>query len=66
MDAGKIEISRTKVNVFEVKALYIHLLYGMDKQMIINLRKKLKELEKYEGVKVGSMEEASTDGNWEF
>lgn len=66
MDAGKIEISRTKVNVFEAKALYIHMLYGMDKQLIINLRKKLKELEKYEGLKVGSMEEASTDGNWEF
>lgn len=66
MDAGKIEVSRTKVNVFEVKALYIHILNGMDKQLIINLRKKLKELEKYEGVKVGSMEEASTDGNWEF
>ncbi len=66
MDAGKIEISKTKVNVFEVKALYIHILFDMDKQMIINLRKKLKELEKYEGLKVGSMEEASTDGNWEF
>jgi hypothetical protein len=66
MDAGKIEISRTKVNVFEVKALYIHILNGMDKQLIINLRKKLKELEKYQGLKVGSMEEASTDGNWEF
>lgn len=66
LDAGKIEISRTKVNVFEAKALYIHMLYGMDKQLIINLRKKLKELEKYEGLKVGSMEEPSTDGNWEF
>jgi hypothetical protein len=64
--AGKIEISKTKVNVFEVKALYIHILKGLDKQLIINLRKKLKELEKYEGLKVGSMEEASTDGNWEF
>lgn len=66
LNAGKIEISRTKVNVFEAKALYIHILYGMDKQMIINLRKKLKELDKYEGMKVGSMDEASTDGNWEF
>jgi len=64
--AGKIEISRTKVNVFEVKALYIHVLNGMDKQMIVNLRKKLRELDKFEGLKVGSMEEASTDGNWEF
>ena len=66
LDAGKIEISRTKVNVFEAKALYVHMLYGMDNQLIINLRKKLRELDKYEGMKVGSMEEASTDGNWEF
>ena len=66
MDAGKIEVSKTMVNVFEVKAHYKYILTGLDKQLIINLRKKLKELEKYEGLKVGSMEEASTDGNWEF
>jgi len=66
LDAGAIEISRTKVNVFEAKALYIHILQGMDNQLIVNLRKKLRELEKYEGLKVGSMDEASTDGNWEF
>lgn len=66
MDAGRIEISKTQVNVFEVKAHYIYVLHGMDEQLIINLRKKLKELEKYEGLKVGSMVEASTDGNWEF
>lgn len=66
LDAGKIKISATSVNVFEAKALYIHFLQGMDKQMIINLRKKLNELDKYEGLKVGSMEEATTDGNWEF
>ncbi len=66
LDAGKIKISATRVNVFEAKALYIHILHDMDRQMIINLRKKLKELDKYEGMKVGSMDEASTDGNWEF
>ncbi len=66
MEAGKIEISKTMVDVFEVKAHYKYILHGMDRQSIINLRKKLKELEKYEGLKVGSMNEASTDGNWEF
>lgn len=66
LNAGKIEISKTHVNVFEVKAHYNDILFGMDKQLITNTIKKLKDLEKYEGLKVGSMEEASTDGNWEF
>jgi hypothetical protein len=66
MDAGVIEISKIKVNVFEVKALYKHILNKMDKQLLRNLLKRQKEYEKFEGRKVGSMKEASTDGNWEF
>ncbi len=66
LDAGKIEISKTQVNVFEVSAMYKDILKDMDEQLIRNLLKKLSELEKFEGLKVGSMLEASIDGNWEF
>jgi hypothetical protein len=66
LDADVIERSKVKINVFEVRALYSHLLIGMDEQLIINLLKKLEELERFKGIKVGSLIEASTDGNWEF
>jgi hypothetical protein len=66
MDAGSIEISSTIVNVFEVKALYKDILLKMDEQLLRNLLKKQRDSNKFEGIKVGSMKEASTDGNWEF
>lgn len=66
MGADVIQRSGVKINVFEVSALYTDLLLGMDNQLILNLIKKRKELERFEGLKVGSMTEASTDGNWEF
>ncbi|MBC34728.1 MAG: hypothetical protein CL663_01605 [Bacteroidetes bacterium] len=66
IDADVIERSKVKINVFEVSALYKDFLVGLDEQLIRNLLKKREELEKFEGLRVGSMTEASTDGNWEF
>ena len=66
MNAGEIEQGRVKVNVFEISALYEYFLKGLDKQLIINLKKSKKEIERFPGLKLGSMTEASTDGNWEF
>lgn len=65
MAAGNIERAGLKVSVFEVKAHYKTYLKGMDKQLIINLIKSKEDIERYPGLKVGSMEEPSTDGNWE-
>jgi len=63
--AGEIERGGIKVSVFEVKAPYKAYLKGLDKQLIINLVKAKQDIERYPGLKVGSMEEPSTDGNWE-
>lgn len=65
IDAGVIEKGGVKVNVFEVKAPYADFLADLDEQMMINLIASREQLERYEGIKVGSMVEASTDGNWE-
>ncbi|MBU2651526.1 MAG: hypothetical protein KKA81_11370 [Bacteroidetes bacterium] len=65
MDAGKIESGGITVNVFEVTALYSDFLKGLDEQLIRNLIKSKEDIDKYPGMKVGSMLEASTDGNWE-
>ncbi len=64
--AGTINRSSVKINVFEISAFSKDFLLGMDDQLILNLIRKNKELERFQGLKVGSMTEASTDGNWEF
>ncbi len=65
MNAGVIERSGMDVNVFEAVAPYTAYLKGMDEQTINNLIAKQEDIEKYAGLKVGSMAEPSTDGNWE-
>jgi len=65
LKAGVIKKGGIKVNVFEAKAPYTTFLKGMNKQLIINLEASRKELKKYPGLKVGSMTEPTTDGNWE-
>ncbi|OYT16141.1 MAG: hypothetical protein B7C24_09280 [Bacteroidetes bacterium 4572_77] len=64
LDAGVITRGGLPVHVFESSADYKTILKGMDNQLIINLNKQLDEMNKYSGLKVGSMSEASTEGNW--
>lgn len=67
MGAGELETeSRVIVQVFEAKAPFKDFLEDMDKQMLINLIDETKMLNRYPGVKVGSLTEATNDaGNWE-
>ena len=65
LDAGEVEKGGLSVHVFEASAHYNEILKGMDKQSIINLIKARKDIDKFPGLKVGSMLEPSTDGNWE-
>ena len=52
------------VQVFESQSHYKVMLKGLDNQLIINLIKKVEEMNRYAGLKVGSLTEASTEGNW--
>ena len=65
LDAGIIEKGGVDVNVFEASVHYKVYLNGLDEQKVINLIASKEQIEKYAGLKVGSMTEASTDGNWE-
>jgi len=65
MQADFIERSNVKVPVFEVKVPNLVFLKGLDEQMILNLNDKQETNNLYPGLKVGSLIEASTDGNWE-
>ncbi len=58
--------SGVDVPVFEAKVLNDTYLKGLEKQEIINLNDKTLKLEKFPGLKVGSLEEANNSaGNWE-
>jgi len=63
--AGEIDRGGIKVSVYEIKAPYSTYMKGLDRQLVTNLRKSKEDIERYPGLKVGSMEEPSTDGNWE-
>ncbi|MBA7529302.1 hypothetical protein ES705_21498 [subsurface metagenome] len=67
MAAGEVETgSQVKVKVFEAYALYDTLFKGMDKQEVINYKDERYKLIKFNGVKVGSLTEATNNaGNWE-
>jgi hypothetical protein len=63
--AGAVDRGGIKVGVYEIKAQYSIFLKGLDRQLVINLIKSKEDIDKYPGLKLGSMEEPSTDGNWE-
>ncbi len=65
LEAGVIEKGGVQVNVFEATVHYGKLLKGLNEQMVANLIASKEQIERYPGLKVGSMTEASTDGNWE-
>lgn len=58
--------SGVTVPVFECKAPYKDFLHDLDKQELINLIDERKGLNKYPGIKVGALDQATNDaGNWE-
>ena len=65
LQAGYIMRGGLKVAVFEAKTPYKSYLWDLDPQRVNNLRAEQEDLDKYAGLKVGSMDEPSTSGNWE-
>ena len=65
LQAGYITRGGLKVAVFEAKTPYNVYLWDLDQQRVNNLRAEQEDLEKYAGLKVGSMDEPSLNGNWE-
>lgn len=65
LQAGFITRGGLKVAVFEAKTPFTVYLWDLDSQRVNNLRAEQEDLEKYPGLKVGSMDEPSLNGNWE-
>ncbi len=54
------------VKVFEAGVKYDDYLGDLDKQLVVNLKDKAEKLEKYPGLRVGSLTEINNNaGNWE-
>lgn len=65
LEAGVIKRNGIDIPVFEARTPYEVYLNGLDQQRILNAKAEKESINRYAGMKVGSMEEASTDGNWE-
>jgi len=65
LQADTIKKGGVEVDVVEVKAHYKTFLKGLDRQLVINQIKTKEDIDKYPGLKFGSLKEPSTDGNWE-
>jgi hypothetical protein len=63
--ASSVNKGNIQVPVFEVLAPYDSYINDMDEQLVRNLNVKAKDMDRYPGIKLGSLNEPSTDGNWE-
>lgn len=65
MKADKVDKGGVIVSVLEIQVPYEYYTFDMDQQDVLNLRERQKAINRYPGLKLGSLTEATTDGNWE-
>ena len=66
MESAIKMVSGVPVPLFEARVPWKSLLKGMDKQLIINLNAESRDLNRYEGLQVGSITAPNNNaGNWE-
>ena len=66
MESAVKMVSGVPVPLFEARVPWKALLKGMDKQLIINLNAESRDLNRYEGLQVGSITAPNNNaGNWE-
>lgn len=65
MKVDRIDKGGTIVSVIEILVPYEYYLSDLSKQDVLNLAERQKGINRYPGIKMGSLTEASTDGNWE-
>ncbi|MBI9053497.1 MAG: hypothetical protein JEY96_06735 [Bacteroidales bacterium] len=66
MATADLNVSKLNVNVFEAKVHNDILLFDLDRQLVVNLNDKMKNMNNYPGVKVGDVVEPNNNaGNWE-
>lgn len=61
----KVDKGGVLVSVLEILVPYEYYMYDLDKQDVLNLSDLQKKMNRFPGIKMGSLTEASLDGNWE-
>lgn len=62
---SKIDKGGVSVSVIEIQVPYEYYLFDLDKQDVLNLTARQQGLNRFPGIKMGSLIESTTDGNWE-
>ncbi len=63
--AGEITSGGAKIATFQMGVLWDDLLPDLDRQLVVNTKEYSKKKSGYEGLRIGKIDEASTDGNWQ-
>lgn len=65
MKTDRIDKGGVLVSVIEILVPYEYYLFDLDQQDVVNLKERQERINRFPGLKIGSLTEASTDGNWE-
>ncbi len=65
IDAGTVSIGGSSLPTFQISVTWDVLLDGLDAQLIQNSKESSNTKTGFEGIRVGKIDEASTEGNWE-
>jgi hypothetical protein len=65
MSTDKVDKGGVMVPVIEILVPYEYYLSDLSKQDVVNLESNQKIMNRYPGIRMGSLTEATTDGNWE-
>lgn len=65
MNTAKVDKGGVLVPVIEILVPYEYYMSDLPQQDVINLEAAQKTMNKYPGIRMGSLIEATTDGNWE-
>lgn len=63
--AGSITSGGAKISTFQMGVKWNDLLEGLDNQLIANANEYSRKVSGYEGLRIGKLDEATTEGNWQ-
>ena len=63
--AGNIVSAGTKIPTFQMGVLWDVLLSDLDRQLVVNAKEYSRKTSGYEGLRIGKIDEVSTEGNWQ-
>ncbi len=63
--ASSITSGGAKIQTFQMGVLWDDLLFDLDRQLVVNTKEYSRKVSGYEGLRIGKLDEATTEGNWQ-